>query len=266
MRRAGLALALFALSFPSGPGLAQEPTPPDSGISEEPSGEDGPESTVGILGVLRPGSGRPDPFTLVPDTGLEPLAIVQTRPVELTGFDGPLLLTVEGGIDLVVVHNDRAFRRRRTLVMPGDVIVLSARSPLTFATTEEIVLTVGDYSTPWIISTRDQDRTPWAFDLPTVTDVPPGELAVSDPRPLRGFEGTIRAHVAGDGNPMLRLNDGPWQTEAEAKPGDQVQVSVVAPPPGQRLAIVLTLGDLQVPWIVSTPADETAQVLPPRDE
>lgn len=239
--------------------IAQGEADPKPAAGSEPPV---PQDTVETLGVLRPGSGRPDPFTLFADTGVEPLTVVQTRPIELTGFDGPLLLTIEGGIDVIIVQNDRAFRRRRTLVMPGDVIVLSARSPLDYGAAEEIVLTVGDYSTPWVIMNRVQDRMPIAVAFPEAVSPAPGRRVVSQTRPLFGFEGTVEARLTGPGEPLLRINGGDWLPAAPVVPGDHVQLSATAPAAGEQLQLMLTVGDLSAPWEVTTPPPMEAEVPP----
>ncbi|MEO3435500.1 hypothetical protein [Inquilinus sp. CAU 1745] len=221
-----------------------------AGVAGAATHEPPPDQT---LGVLRPGEGRPQPFSFPSETDLEPLMVLQTPSVELTGFEEPLLMTVEGGTDVVVIQNDRAFRRRRTLVLPGDTVAVSARSPITLGTTEEIVVSVGDYETVWKVSTRDPNQIPAPFSFTSLEGQEPAAGVTSEIISLRGFEGELPATIHGEGQPFFRVNQGEWIRSGSVAAGDEVQLFATAPEEfGESREVVLAVGPRTTRWTVTT--------------
>jgi len=123
---------------------------PDGGATDGGEGDGGIDDGGATDGGV---DSSPDPFDFTAVTAAPRDATVASEPLTLSGFDGSLVATVEGGTLSV---DGGPFDTASFTVSAGQSVQLAVHSSPLFATTQTATLTVGDVSGSFAVTTSDR--------------------------------------------------------------------------------------------------------------
>ncbi len=107
-------------------------------------------ATANFNGIFVPDT-SPDPFSFAPVTGVLRNAVVTSAPVVITGINTATPISISSGSYSV---NGSSFKSVPGIVLSGDRVVVRQTASNRFNTTTTVVLTVGDVSAPFAVTTR----------------------------------------------------------------------------------------------------------------
>jgi surface protein len=140
---------------------------------------------------------------------------------------------------------------RLPLLLSTALILTSTFSATSPAWSDEVAIPLRGSASGF---TPPADETPVAFSFSPVASAEPGDPQVSDPITVDGVDVPVMASVTGDGDPALRVNDGPLENDVLVGNGDLVEVSLVTDPGvfSTSYTATLTIGTFASEFTVTT--------------
>ena len=141
---------------------------------------------------------RPDAFTFIDQTGVEPGTTVMSAPVTITGIEAPASISVDGGeysIDCTATYTASAGS-----ISNGQTVCVRHTAAAGFDSSASTLLTVGGISDWFISTTRAEDApdvTPDAFTFSDQADLEPGVQVTSAPVTITGIGAPAAISVSG---------------------------------------------------------------------
>lgn len=127
----------------------------------------------------------PDPFSFTDISGQDVSDTVFSDVVFVTGITGAVDVAISSGAFSI---NGGTYITEGK-IRNGESLQLSATSSSSFLTGKVVTVTVGDYSTDWVVTTKEKDITPDAFSLSSVTNASPnGTYTVASNKLITGLE------------------------------------------------------------------------------
>lgn len=206
----------------------------------------------------------PDPFALVSEEGTpDPLEVSQealSEIITLTGFDGPLPFEISGDPDGAIIMDNTAYGTLVNL-MPGDSLQVRGHAADEEGATREIVATLGDYTTSWMLESGAPDGSPDPFTLIALhdQDAQP-QWDISNDVTVSGVDIPVQASISGDGNPYIRIVEtGEFtQDPVMLENGDVIHVYMFRTTEySSSHTSTLVIGDVSADFVVSTREADT---------
>jgi len=204
--------------------------------------------------TVRSTDNSPDAFTFVSMTEQGPNIEVISAPTVLSGFEGSVRISVSGSGTPSYSVNENAWTSDPGTALAGDAVRVKLTSgPAN--TSRAASLTVGDVTGTFTVTSALEDGTPDLLAFAPVTDVVAGAVIASSAAAVTGINIPIAVSLSGEGSPEYQINSGAWASEpGTVSVGDLVAVRLTAGTAGTTRTVTLLLGDLQVPFSVSTVA------------
>jgi hypothetical protein len=152
----------------------------------------------------------PDAFTFIERTGVATGAVITSEKRTVTGFDGPLTISVSGGSNAQYRIDQGGYTSTPGSISAGQTLTVRHTSAGSAQTASTTTVTVGGYSTTFRSVTGATDRTPDAFDFGSRAGVEPGTAVESDPVTLTGYNTGIA--IAPGPNVEYRIDGGAFTT------------------------------------------------------
>lgn len=191
----------------------------------------------------------PDPFTFSPVTTAPAASQVTSNTVTLTGLNASAPISLSGG-ELIV--NGQTFTG--TAVKNGDTIAVRVRAPQA-GETLTTTLTIGGYTTTFVVSLAAPNTTPTPFSFRDVIGVQPSTLVTSNAVTITGITAPAPITLTGAGTLVV---NGQEFTGSTVNVGDVVAIRVPAPEHGSTVTSTLTVGGYAALFrVTSAPAPDS---------
>jgi hypothetical protein len=147
------------------------------------------------LTIVEP-DGTPNPYSFTNATNATPSATVTSNTLTLTGFNVPILVSVENGLISV---NGGTFTAADTELEPGQTLALRGTASSEWLGVNSVSVMAGGVSSTWTITTQGlpEDGTPNDFSFTDVGPVTAGSTVTSNTLTLTGFDVPIPVSVVG---------------------------------------------------------------------
>lgn len=199
----------------------------------------------------------PDAFTFVSMTDQGSNIEVISAPIVLSGFEGSVGISVSGNGTPSYSVNENAWTSEPGTVLAGDEVRVKLTSGPANSS-RAASLTVGDVTGTFTVTSAVEDGSPDLLAFAPVTDVAAGAVISSSAAAVTGINIPIVVSLSGEGSPEYQINSGAWASApGTVSAGDLVAVRLTAGAAGTTRTATLLLGDLQVPFAVSTVAADT---------
>lgn len=198
---------------------------------------------------------EPDPFTVPALTNQARGAVVQSTPLSLTGFEGPMFVEVvgDGTPELRVAGGPWATEGD---LAPGQSLDLRVTTSPDYATTRSVTLNAGTTAATWTVGTVP-DHDPDAFTVPDATGANPSSSVTSTPVSITGFAAGLPLSVSGDGSPQISVEGGPFAASGTLSPGQSFVIRATsAATYDTPRAITVTAGSATSTWTLRTKIDQ----------
>jgi hypothetical protein len=228
-----------------GTGQPDDPVPPKRRAD---TGEEGDMRFVGCPELeLGPPDTSPDPFGFT-DVLVDPDTIALSETVSVTGITAPVLVSMAGHSMGRFRVNGGEWRRAGTTVQAGDTVQLRLRSDTEPETDRSVILTVGDFSTSWMVSTGSVPSFSFT-DVSQAADT----VALSETVTIDGLSEPRVLSMSGHSMGRFRVNGGEWRRAGlVVNNGDELQLRLRADPvPGTPRAVTVEVGGYSTSWTVT---------------
>ena len=201
---------------------------------------------------------KPDSFSFNDKEYVEPGKVIESETIELEGFDRTLDAEVSGDNSPEIKINGEWVESGE--VEEGDEIKLRVETNSdSFDEIYYIDLYIGDYSTDWVVETREKNNKPDSFSVGNKEDVEPGKVIESETIELEGFDGSLNVEISGDHSPKFKINNGDWKNSAEVEKGDEIKLKTNSSDEFSKTKeVTLKVGDKKETWnVITREKDET---------
>jgi hypothetical protein len=216
-------------------------------------------SSVPVVGVLMIGgfSGsfvvttlddEPGAFSFTAQSGVPVDIDVVSNTITVADINVPVPISITGGSYSI---NSGAFTTEVGSVSQGDRVTLKVRSPSDPGRTATVVLSIGDRSADFVVSTVAVDSSPTTFAFAAQSGVQADIDVTSNAITVTDINVPVPISVTGG---SYSINSGAFTTEVgSVSQGDRVTLKVRSPSsPGQAATATLTIGDRSADFIVTT--------------
>jgi hypothetical protein len=228
------------------------------------------QATVGNYAPPEPDF-LPNGFSFPSLTNVDPDGLpVQSGQVTITGINQTVNVTVSDdgtGSDPRVRVGSGPWLTSTTLRNNDRLTISILPVEDVFSTTYRALVSVGEASGSFTVTTRDADLVPDAFSFISQSSIPPGTIVSSNPVTLSGFDLPVEVSLVGtEGSPQYRVAGGSWTNAGvagTASPGNVVEIRMESGPEDAVRSATLTAGGVSATFTVETiPAPDACEIGP----
>jgi hypothetical protein len=193
--------------------------------------------------------------SFTPVSGVAPSSIQTSNAITVTGTGIPVPISVTTGAAYSI--DGGPFTSAPGTVQPGDQVVVQTTAPSMYNTTSSAIVTIGDITSTYTVTTAAQPPQQAGFTPVTGSSV--GALQVSNAVTIVSI--TTAAPISVSSGAEYSINGGPFTSmSGSVQPGDQVAVEVNAPSTyASTTTAVLSIGGASVDFAVTTGAKPVLQ-------
>jgi hypothetical protein len=177
----------------------------------------------------------PNAFTFVSQTGVAPSTLIESAAVTITGINAPAPISVSAGGAYSV--NGGAYRTVAGTILNGQTVRVRLTSSAILGGTVSRILTIGNVSRSFSVTTEAVDTTPNDFSFPAKLSVEPSILSLvwaeSDPVTITGINSPTPVSVSAGG--QYSINGGDYTSDNGTILNGQTLRIRVASPDGYSL-------------------------------
>ncbi|VUD69256.1 hypothetical protein TDB9533_04623 [Thalassocella blandensis] len=204
----------------------------------------------------------PNPFFFVEQTNLDLETLVESNSTTVNGINTPTPVTIEGGEFSI---NNGEYSSINSTISAGQSIRVRTVTPATLNTPKTVLLTVGEYTAEFQVTTRTStgggnsgnDSTPNAFFFVNQTSVEPSSILISNAIIVRGINIATAIRVSGG---EYSINDGDFTNQpSTVNNGDSVKLRLQASADFDTNTVaLLTIGDVSDDFTVTTSSEDAS--------
>jgi hypothetical protein len=193
------------------------------------------------------------PFFFVNQSGVALSALITSAPITVSGIVTPVPISIAGGAYSI---NGSPFTTASGMVSNGASIAVQLTSSAMFATTTSAVLTIGNQSGTFAVSTINANTNPTPFTFIAQNNVTPSRPVTSNPITVSGITAPAPISIIGG---TYAINGGAFTAASGVVPnGASVVVQVLAAAtPGTATSATLTIGNISAAFTVTTIVADT---------
>lgn len=190
----------------------------------------------------------PDAFAFMPIVNVEPASLQISQPVMIAGISADAPIAVTGGRYSI---NGGAFTASSGTVESGDSVAVEVLASAEFATGNEAVLTIGNASAAFQVTTRPADSVPDAFAFAPIVDAAPNSIGVSTAVIISGIDVPVPVTIT-DG--QYSIGGAAFTSAAgEIRNGESIRVRASASSrPATTTAATLTISGISAVFDITT--------------
>ncbi len=193
----------------------------------------------------------PNAFTFVDQTGVSVSTNISSNTVTITGINTATPISISGGEYAI---DGGTFTNTASTISVGQTVLLRQTSSASHSTTSDAILTVGDVSDTFSVTTLASDTTPDSFSFIDQTNVAFGAVVISNAITVNGINTASPISI---NNGEYRINGGAFTNSAgQVSNGDTVEIRLTASATGSTtVEATLTVGGISDIFSVSTVGD-----------
>jgi hypothetical protein len=212
-----------------------------------------PEHLFGVVEI----DGTPNPYSFTNTTDATASSTVTSNTLTLTGFNVPILVSVENGLISV---NGGTFTAADTELEPGQTLALRGTASASSLGVTSVVVTAGGVSRTWTITTQEvagEDTTPDAFSFTDVTSVALNSVQTSNEITVSGINAASPISIVGG---TYSINGGTYTSvSGTVTNGQAVTVRLTASASFSTATnATLTIGTVSDTFTATTLVEDTA--------
>lgn len=149
-----------------------------------------------------------NPFS-IPEALAAPINTgIESAPITATGYNTVVPISIINGTYSI---NGAAFTSATGTLAPGASVIVKGTSSTQYDTSINVILTIGDQSAIFLITTEAAILIPNSFSFPSKTNVAISLSGVtSDPIAITGINSSVNVFVTGSASAQYSKNDGEW--------------------------------------------------------
>jgi hypothetical protein len=193
----------------------------------------------------------PNAFTFVDQTGVSVGTNISSNTITITGINTATPISISGGEYAI---DGGTFTNTASTINAGQTVLLRQTSSASHSTTTDAILTVGNVSDTFSVTTLASDTTPDSFSFIDQTNVAFGAVVISNAITVNGINTATPISI---NNGEYRINGGAFTNSAgQVSNGDTVEIRLTASTTGSTtVEATLTVGGISDIFSVSTVGD-----------